>query len=156
MVASHKNTLTAVIREIVESDIPSLFRVRVATRENAMSLVELERIGITEDSISAAIKSTHRGWLYEEEGEVGGFVMGDYDAAELTVIALLPSYEQRGIGSQLLSKVETWLRSKECQCIWLTTGVDPSRRAYGFYIYHGWEDSKIENGNRYMTKKLTG
>jgi GNAT superfamily N-acetyltransferase len=142
------------IREIVESDIPSLFRIRVATRENTMSLVELERIGITENSIRAAIKSTHRGWLYEEAGKVGGFVMGDYDEAELTVIALLPRYEKRGIGSQLLSKVETWLRSKGCQSIWLTTDVDPSLRAYGFYISHGWEDSRIENGLRYMTKKL--
>lgn len=120
-----------------------------------MSLVELERIGITEDSIKAAIKGTHRGWLYEDEGEIGGFAMGDYEAGELTVIALLPSYEKRGIGSQLLSKVETWLRSKGCQCIWLTTDVDPSLRAYGFYIKHGWQDSKIENGDRFMIKKFT-
>ena len=142
------------IREIVESDIPSLFDVRVATRENVMTLDGLAEIGVTEESSREAIRGTHRGWLYEDECCVGGFAMGDFEAAELTVIALLPSHEKRGIGSQLLCKVEEWLRTKGCLEIWLTTDIDPSLRAYGFYIKHGWVDSKIEDGLRYMTKNL--
>ena len=144
----------SVIREIVENDVPSLFRVRVATRENAMSLDELEGVGVTEDSIRAAIKGTHRGWLCEENGEIVGFAMGDYHGSEMTVIALLPTYENRGIGAQLLSRVESWLRSEGCKEVWLTTDIDPCLRAYGFYLDQGWKDGKIESGLRYMTKNL--
>ena len=49
------------IREIVESDIPALFLVRPQTRENAMSVAALASIGITQDSMKAAIKGLHRG-----------------------------------------------------------------------------------------------
>ncbi len=55
------------IKRITEADIPALFVVRPKTRENAMSVEELESIGITEESMKAAIKSTHRGWLFEDQ-----------------------------------------------------------------------------------------
>ena len=144
------------IREIVESDVPALFVVRPQTRENAMSLEELESIGITEDSMRAAIKDSHRGWLYEEDGEVGGFVMGNSENGELTVIAILPVHEGKGIGGRLLTKVENWLESEGCRRIWLTTDIDQNRRAYGFYLRYGWKDSKIEHDLRYMAKALGG
>ena len=81
--------------------------------------------------------------------------MGDSEAKELTVIAMLPDYEKKGIGKQLLNKVETWLRSAGSKSIWLTTDIDPKLRAYTFYIKNGWQDWKIENGLRYMTKELS-
>ena len=142
------------IREIVEADIPALFVVRPRTRENAMSVEELAGIGITPDSIRAAIAGSHRGWLYEEEGEVGGFAMGDAERAELTVMAMLPEYEGRGIGGQLLANVENWLAAKGCDRIWLTTDINPELRAYGFYLRQGWEDWKIDHGLRFMRKSL--
>ncbi len=142
------------IRKILHSDIASLFKVRVATRENALSLSELERLDITEESIKSAIDDSHCGWLYEVEGKTVAFAMGDYRAKEFTVIALLPEYENQGIGVRLLNKVEDWLLSKGCNEIWLTTDTDKSLRAYGFYIKHGWKDCKIEGGNRYMVKQL--
>lgn len=33
-----------------------------------MSLEELASVGITEQSISAAIRGSHKGWLFEERG----------------------------------------------------------------------------------------
>jgi hypothetical protein len=33
---------------------------------------------------------------------------------------------------------------------WLTTDVDTTLRAYGFYRPRGWTDWKIENGLRWM------
>ena len=119
-----------------------------------MSLEELAAVGVTEASIRTAIRGSHRGWLYEDDGEIVGFAMGDCEAAELTVIAVLPDYECRGIGSRLLSAVEAWLRSAGCRSIWLTTDIDPGLRAYGFYVRHGWTDRKKENGLRYMVKHL--
>tara|TARA_R110002073_G_scaffold3998_5_gene26943 strand:+ start:541 stop:975 length:435 start_codon:yes stop_codon:yes gene_type:complete len=142
------------IREIEDSDVPSLFPVRIVTRENRMSMEELASIGITVESMRAAIQGSHKGWLAEEDGKVVGFAMGDYDAGELTVIALLPEFEGKGIGKSLLNNVEQWVHSTGCKSIWLTTDMDTSLRAYGFYIKHGWEDFKIEHGLRYMMKKF--
>ncbi len=143
------------IREIAEPDIPALFVVRPQTRENAMSVQELAGIGITPESIKAAIAASHKGWLFEESGEVKGFAMGDSDNAELTVMAMLPAYEGKGIGGKLLSNVESWLASQGCHRIWLTTDINPNLRAYGFYLRHGWEDWKTEHGLRYMAKVMT-
>ena len=144
------------IREIAVNDIPDLFVVRPQTRENAMSVEELASIGITPDSIEAAIRGSHKGWLFEENGEVGGFAMGDSDKGELTVMAMLPVHEGKGIGGQLLRNVECWLESEGCKRIWLTTDTNPKLRAYGFYLSQGWEDWKIEHGLRFMAKSLGG
>lgn len=117
-----------------------------------MSVTELASIGITPDSVATAIQSSHRGWLFEEDGEVGGFAMGDAEKAELTVMAMLPEHEGKGIGGQLLKKVESWLESEGCKKVWLTTDINPDLRAYGFYKKHGWEDWKIEHSLRFMTR----
>jgi len=119
-----------------------------------MSVEELASIGITPESMRLAILGSHRGWLYEDNGEVGGFAMGDAEIAELTVIAMLPNHEGKGIGGELLTKVEQWLASQGCKTIWLTTDINPKLRAYGFYLRHGWVDWKIERSLRYMTKAL--
>lgn len=119
-----------------------------------MSVEELARIGITHDSMKAAIEGSHRGWLFEEDGEVGGFAMGDCEKAELTVMAMLPACEGKGIGGRLLASVENWLGSEGCKKIWLTTDINPDLRAYGFYLRHGWKDWKIEHDLRFMAKVL--
>ena len=142
------------IRQITERDIPALFVVRPQTRENAMSVEELAAIGVTPEFILAAIKNSHRGWLFEDDNEVGGFAMGDAEASELTVMAMLPQYEGKGIGGQLLTQVEDWLASEGCTRIWLTTDINTDLRAYGFYLKQGWKDWKIERGLRYMSKEL--
>ncbi len=143
------------IREITEADIPALFVVRPQTRENAMSVEELASIGITPTSMTAAIKGSHRGWLFEDcAGAVGGFAMGNAENSELTVMAMLPAHEGKGLGGKLLTNVERWLADEGATKIWLTTDINPKRRAYGFYLRHGWLDWKIQNNLRYMNKVL--
>lgn len=82
--------------------------------------------------------------------------MGDSEQAELTVMAMLPKHEGKGIGGKLLHNVEQWLASENCTRIWLTTDTNPNLRAYGFYLKHGWQDWKIEHGLRFMSKRLDG
>lgn len=142
------------IRRIEHQDVPALFVVRVATRENVLSLDQLASLGITEATIHEEIEGSHAGWLYEDQGRVVAFAMGDYEGKELTVIAVLPDYEKQGIGGQLLTQVENWLKSKGCDEICLSTDLDVKLRAYGFYRKWGWVDNKIEKGNRYMCKRL--
>ncbi|MCD6049534.1 MAG: GCN5-related N-acetyltransferase [Verrucomicrobia bacterium] len=131
-------------REITQTDVPALFPIRAATRENPLSRTELQALGITEASVTTMLSTTHRGWLCEANGEPIGFAMGDGKTGELWVIAVLPVYEGQGIGSRLLDLVETWLWSLGWQELWLWTSSDPTKRAFTFYHHHGWLVSEIK------------
>jgi GNAT superfamily N-acetyltransferase len=143
------------IRPITAADIPALFHVRPRTRENALTLEELRALGITPDSVARWLQGSTSGWLWETAaGEVVGFCMADRSDGELQVIALLPEYEGRGIGGQLMQQAEDWLARSGCSRAWLTTDEDPGLRAYGFYRHRGWTDWKLERGLRYMQLEL--
>ena len=141
-------------RVIEEGDVPALFAVRVVTDENRRTREELTRQGITEASVCERLRGTFHGWLAEEDGRVVGFAIGDRATGELWVIAVLPDYLQRGIGSELMRRVEAWLEENGCLELWLTTDLDPRLRAYAFYRHRGWEDWKEEGGLRYMRKHV--
>ena len=139
------------IRPITHADIPALFEVRPRTRENALSIDELRALGITPESVANWLQGSVSGWLWEAfSDQVAGFVMADCSTGELLVIALLPEYEGRGIGGQLMQHAEEWLFRSGCDRAWLTTDLDQSLRAYGFYRHRGWSDWKLERGLRWM------
>ena len=138
-------------REIGTGDVPALFDVRTRTRENTYTLEQLERLGITPASVTDKLAGAFKGWLCEDGGKVVGFCMADRSTGELWVIAVLPQHERRGIGATLMGLAEQWLWSCGCPRAWLTTDVDESLRAYGFYRHLGWTDWKIEDGLRYMS-----
>ncbi len=142
-------------REIEKFDVPQLFNVRVATRENTLSRQELEDLGINEISVTNMLATNHKGWLCEVDNKVIGFAMGNRDNGELSVIAVLPGFEGKGVGAGLLNRAENWLWSNGWNEIWLTTDVNATLRAYGFYKQQGWEDDKIEKGMRFMKKQKT-
>lgn len=137
-------------REIVAADVPALFIVRPKTRENALTVEELQRLGITPASVEESLAHTTQGWLCEVSGQVVGFSMADRATGEFLVIAVLPEYEGLGIGGRLMALAEAWLAASGCTRAWLSTDLDTSLRAYGFYRKRGWTDWKIERGNRYM------
>ena len=140
-------------RDITHDDIPALFAVRIATRENALSLEELAVLGITVESVRDMMKTTHRGWLCEVDGTMVGFAMGNGKTGEMWVVAVLPEFEARGIGAKLIALVEDWLWSLGWKELWLTTDIDTALRAYGFYVKLGWTDYEIKDGLRYMKKR---
>jgi ribosomal protein S18 acetylase RimI-like enzyme len=143
------------IRPITIADIPALFHVRPRTRENALTLDELRALGITPESVEGWLKGSTHGWLWETSaGEIVGFCMADRSTGELLVIALLPEYEGRGIGGQLMQNAESWMAKSGCTRAWLTTDVDQSLRAFGFYRRRGWTDWKLEGGMRWMQLTL--
>jgi len=139
-------------REIIESDMPAIFKVRASTDENNLSISQLESLGITEKSVLEKLKTTHKGWLCEMEGTVVGFTMGNKNTCEMWVIAVMPKYIKQGIGTKLLQLIEEWLWGCGCKKIWLTTDVDMKLRAYSFYLKNRWEDDKIHDDLRYMKK----
>ena len=131
--------MTLSFRQMETGDLPSAFSVRLSTEENAITMAELARdYGVTPESLAEAMKSTVKGWLCEDGGAVVGFAMGDRSNGEVQVVAVLPDYEGRGIGRQLLGQVQSWLFSQGHGEIWLRANPDPHIRATGFYKKLGW------------------
>lgn len=143
-------------RLIESSDLSTILDLRGATRENSFSREALRDLGITEESVAGLLRATHRGWLSEDDGKITGFAIGDGGTGELWAIAMLPEYEGRGIGSQLLCLAEDWLWSLGWTELWLWTSSDEKRRAYSFYTKHRWTVAKIDGGILYMKKKKPG
>ena len=137
-------------REITAADMPALFYVRARTRENAYTLEQLHHLDITPESVAQKLASSFKGWLCAVADQVVAFCMANRSTGELWVIAVLPQYEGRGIGGQLMSLAEQWLWQSGCTRAWLTTDVDTTLRAYGFYRHRGWTDWKVEAGLRWM------
>ncbi|MEM6885901.1 MAG: GNAT family N-acetyltransferase [Verrucomicrobiota bacterium] len=139
-------------RELLPADMDAIFDVRVKTWHNPHGAEELHKMGITPDSVCEMVQVSHRGWVAEDGEQIVGFVMGNRDTAELWVIAVLPEYENQGIGRALMGLAEEWLFSEGCHEIWLTTDSDENFCAVGFYRHLGWKDWKIEDGDRFMKK----
>jgi ribosomal protein S18 acetylase RimI-like enzyme len=143
-----------IIREIEINDVDALFELRSKTRQNSMTKEELAALGITPVSIAGGLQDNLKGWLCEDEGTLAGFTMGDAATGEMMVIAILPEYENRGIGSQLMQKIETWLFSHGHKELWLSEYPDPALRAYHFYRHLGWKPTGIiKNEHQDLKKK---
>ncbi len=128
-------------REMTLLDITAAFHVRTSTTENAITMLELvDDYDLTSETVAKAMETSAKGWVCEtENNEVVGFAMGDSEEYELTVLAVLPKHEAKGIGKKLLTEVESWLFRLGADKIWLVTTPDPSLRAYKLYLSHGWK-----------------
>ena len=139
--------MTLTYREMLPTDLPAVFELRVATRENAVTMEELEEdYGITPASLAAAMATSVKGWLCADGDRVVGFAMGDRSNGEVQVVAVRPGHEKKGIGQHLLSLVRDWLFAEGHSEIWLRSNPDPSVRAYGFYRRLGWRATGERRG----------
>lgn len=125
-----------VLREATGVDMPGIARVRFAVRENAMTPAQLERLGITNETVAASLLVDRKGWVAERGGEILAFSMADRADRSIFALFVLPGYEGRGIGSELLERALQWLWQQGAERVWLATG--PGTRAQGFYERRGW------------------
>lgn len=141
-------TETAIkVREMTADDLDAVLAVRLSTRENAITLLELqEDYGITTEGLALAMESHVRGWLCECGGRVAGFAMGDTSNGEVQVVAVHPDFEGRGIGRQVLRSVCAWLFAEGHAQLWLGANPDPGIRATGFYARLGWRRTGVMKG----------
>jgi Acetyltransferase (GNAT) domain len=103
-----------IFRETLPSDVEGLFSVRARTRENPISKEQLASLGITAESIAKQMASGRmKGWVCLDSSTLVGFCNGDAETGEVLVLAVLPDYERKGIGTYLLSRVVEWLRSAD-------------------------------------------
>ena len=121
-------------RETLPSDVERLFSVRARTRENPISKEQLADLGITPEAIARDVASGRiKGWICSHASDLVGFCNGDGETGEVLVLAVLPEYECRGIGRNLLAHVVEWLRSVGFNTLWLAASSSSGTRAHGFY-----------------------
>jgi len=140
-------------REALPSDIEGLFAVRARTRENPISKEQLASLGITAESTARSLASGRvKGWVCIHESNLVGFCNGDVETGEVLVLAVLPEFERRGIGTCLLSRIVECLRSASSHTIWLAASPDARVRAHGFYRSLGWRPNgkKERNGDEIL------
>lgn len=113
----------------------AIFRVRTAVKENVLTLQQLAELGVTPDAIAELIRSAACIWVAEADGEVVGFAMVELDTACLFAAFVLPQYEGRGMGRDLVAVCEQAL-FRDHALAWLET--DGRSRAAGFYRRLGW------------------
>ncbi len=120
-------------------DAATCIVLRGETRENAFSIAALAELGITQDSWRAAIcDGSLPGHVAIEQGAIVGYCFGDRNSGEILVLALLPDYEGRGIGKQLLDLMVAELSHYGFKRLFLGCSAEPSSRSYGFYRHLGW------------------
>jgi ribosomal protein S18 acetylase RimI-like enzyme len=135
-------------RDTRTSDVDALFEVRANTRQNPLSRAALAELGITPESTSAAlISATIVGSVCTCRERVVGFFSGAVETGEILVLAVLPDYEGRRIGTRLLDYVVTRLRKAGSPRLWLAAAADPTVRAYGFYRALGWRATGERTAN---------
>ncbi|MCX8508151.1 MAG: GNAT family N-acetyltransferase [Rhodobacteraceae bacterium] len=127
------------IRPMTPQDVDATLAMRAQTRENAMSLAELEaEYGVTPETAAEALRTCQSGWLCERDGGVIGFCVGDRVTGEVVVLAILPDDEGRGLGKALLLRVHACLAAAGHRRAWLWANPDPEVRASGFYAHMGY------------------
>jgi GNAT superfamily N-acetyltransferase len=126
----------AVIRAMRADDMSGTFRIRTSVTENALTLEQLERMGITPANVAASLKGRARGWVAEEEGVVVAFAIADGETRSIFALFVARGYEGRGLGRALLDRAVRWLQSESSGAIWLTTA--PDTRAAALYVRRGF------------------
>jgi ribosomal protein S18 acetylase RimI-like enzyme len=140
--------MTLTYRRAVPSDIAACIELRGKTRENAVSVERLEKLGVTLASWSADVANDDLpGYVCLEDGQLVGYCFADKHTGEIVVLALLPAWEGRGIGRKLLEMSVTDLAKLGLQRLFLGCSSDPKVRSYGFYRHLGWKSTGTFDAN---------
>lgn len=127
------------LRPATPQDITACIEIRGLTRENAVTAPRLAEFGITAASWSADVRQgLLMGFVAEDAAELVGYCFGNVPSGEIVVLALLPAYEGRGVGRQLLTLAVDYLKMHRHSRLFLGCSSDPSHRSYGFYRRLGW------------------
>ena len=126
-------------RAATPEDAQECVRIRGLTRENSVSEQRLASIGITTQSWADDIRSGELpGFVCTAGDDMAGYCFGSATTGEVVVLALLPAYEGKGIGRDLLSQIVSLLHRLGHKQLFLGCSADPSVRSYGFYRHLGW------------------
>ncbi|MFN6514092.1 MAG: GNAT family N-acetyltransferase [Nostoc sp. CreGUA01] len=133
------------IREAKLEDIDTLFKIRTSVGENYQSREELAELGVTPQTVANMLQTDCCAWIGEINRQAVGFSMANATQKTIFGMFVLPAFEGRGVGRQLMQKAEEWLWSQGAEEIWLLTGNDPAFRAYGFYLHLEWIPVEVQS-----------
>lgn len=128
------------IRQATAQDIPSLMRIRLAVRENALS----NPAKVPAESYQPFLE---RGalWLCEQaSGACLGFGAADLSDGSIWALFIAPEAEGQGIGQALMKRMIDDLRAAGWRQAQLST--QPESRAASFYQRNGWRPSGFTKG----------
>jgi GNAT superfamily N-acetyltransferase len=129
-------------RRALPEDAAECVVVRGMTRQNAASEEWLRSIGVTVESWGENIRSgALPGHVCIVGGKIVGFCFGVRDTGEIQVVALLPAFENRGIGRELLDRTCKELANLGHARLFLGCSPDPESRSHGFYRHLGWRST---------------
>lgn len=125
------------LRQAQRRDLDAMMRIRKAVRENRL----ITRV-IGAEEIIEQIERSGRGWVFERDGEVVGFAIGNVVECNIWALFVDPDHAASGVGRQLHDVMLEWLWQQGLDSLWLST--DPGTRAERFYRRAGWRDCGIE------------
>jgi GNAT superfamily N-acetyltransferase len=120
-------------------DIAACMVLRGQTRENAIPAERLAERGITVASWAGDVQAgALPGYVCTDDDRIVGYCFGDVASGEVVVLALLPAWEERGIGRRLLDLVVRRLAGAGHERLFLGCSADAATRSHGFYRHLGW------------------
>jgi len=129
-------------RRALPDDAAECVIVRGRTRQNAASEEWLRAIGVTTESWGENIRSgALPGHVCVVEGTIVAFCFGVRETGEIQVVAVLPDFENRGIGRELLDRTSKELAKLGHTRLFLGCSRDPASRSHGFYRHLGWRST---------------
>jgi GNAT superfamily N-acetyltransferase len=126
-----------IVQDARPEHIPGIFQLRLAVRENVLTLEQVRRHGLTAEQVADAFRPGRKGWVVEADGRVIGVSIADAADGSIFGLFVLPGYEGRGLGRALLEAAVDWLWEQGADRVWLSTA--PGTRADEFYRRLGWQ-----------------
>ena len=128
------------IRNATEADIPRLFEIRGAVRENKLR----DPSRVTVEDVRWFIANPGI-FVWEEDGCIVGFSAADPRDGSIWALFMDQAYEGRGFARILFERACKVLRMAGCERMWLTTS--PGTHAEKFYLKAGWKVAGTKDGH---------
>lgn len=130
-------------RLAVPTDAAECVVLRGKTRQNAITEQQLRARGITAKTWSKNIEiGALPGYVCTVDENIVGYCFGASNSGEIVVLALLPDFENQGIGRELLDRMTSHLAELGHGRLFLGCSPDPESRSYGFYRHLGWRSTE--------------
>lgn len=134
------------IRTAAVDDLDTLITIRTSVVQNHLSVEQMADLGITPQVLTDTLRAARCAWVAEVDGQAAGFSMVDLEAGEVFAMFVLPTYENLGLGRQLMAVAEAALFEYHDRVYLITDGRDEIR-ANGFYQHLGWRQAGNADGN---------
>ena len=74
-------------------------------------------MGITPESVTGSLANECRAWVAEDDRRIVAFSIADRNKNAIFALFVLPEYEGRGLGSELLARAVGWLWDHEADVL---------------------------------------